>query len=330
MVVQYLCLTLWPHPLVFDYGQEMTIWHIADMGSYALVLTLLLGGVLFAMVRQPAIGFVGIWFFLILAPSSSVVPVVGQPMAEHRMYLPLAAVVTLSVMVTNTLLGRRSGAVFLALAVGLGSLSTRRNQDYRTELSIWNDTLAKRPGNARAHNGLGNALGQVGRIEDAIGQYEQALQIAPDYADAHYNLGCALARVGRNPDAIGQYEQALRINPDYAEAHNNLGDLLMHSGRVTEAIEHLEHAGRIKPDYVNAYNLGVALYQIGKPEDAIEHYREALRIQPNCVEAQYALGIALERVGRIPEAMGHYQQALRIKPGFIPAQNALVRLQARP
>ena len=92
----------------------------------------------------------------------------------------------------------------------------------------------------------------------------------------------------------------------------------MHSGRVTEAIEHLEHAGRIKPDYVNAYNLGVALYQIGKPEDAIEHYREALRIQPNCVEAQYALGIALERVGRIPEAMGHYQQALRIKPGFIP------------
>ena len=57
------------------------------------------------MVRQPAIGFVGIWFFLILAPSSSVVPVVGQPMAEHRMYLPLAAVVTLSVMVIEHLAG---------------------------------------------------------------------------------------------------------------------------------------------------------------------------------------------------------------------------------
>ena len=57
---------------------------------------------------------------------------------------------------------------------------------------------------------------QIGKIQEAIGQYEQALRIKPDYAKAHNNLGVALSRLGKTQEAIGQYEQALRIEPDYA------------------------------------------------------------------------------------------------------------------
>ena len=177
-----------------------------------------------------------------------------------------------------------------------------------------------KPDYADAHDNLGVALEQAGRGQEAIGHYEQALRIKPDYADAHYNLGNALLRAGKVPEAIGHYEQALRIKPDYAEAHDNLGSALVQAGKVPEAIGHYEQALRIKPDYADAqYNLGIALVQVGMLREAIEHWEQALRIKPNHAEAHNNLGVALMGQGGLPEAIGHYEQALRIKPDYADA-----------
>ncbi|MGO9244476.1 MAG: tetratricopeptide repeat protein [Verrucomicrobiia bacterium] len=373
-IVRYLRLSVWPDPLVFDYGTT-TIPHLGQALPYALILAALAAGTMIALWRHRPIGFLGLWFFAILAPSSSVVPVITQTMAEHRMYLPLAAVVTMAV-VGAFALGKRLlgawprlgrlvawgmvGVVVLWLAV----LTIQRNFDYSSELRIWQDTVAKCPDNPRVHYNLGVVLGQAGKIDDAIGhyeqalrikpddvkthcnlgialrqegkiddaigQYEQALRIKPDYADAHNNLGTALRQEGKIDDAIEQYEQALRIDPDFADAHYNLGTVLGRAGRIPEAIEHLQEALRIEPNFAEAHcNLGIALGQVGKIEDAIGHYEQALRIKPDYADAHYNLGIALGQAGRIPEAIEHLQQALRIKPNFTQAQNALARLQAR-
>jgi hypothetical protein len=69
-IVRYLQLALWPHPLVFDYGTD-AIEHLADALPFALVVALLLAGAAVALWRWPAAGFLGAWFFAILAPSSS-------------------------------------------------------------------------------------------------------------------------------------------------------------------------------------------------------------------------------------------------------------------
>jgi len=119
-------LAIWPHLLVFDYGEFVATRHFAEVAPYALALVVLAASVLIELRRRPAIGLIGAWFFVILAPTSSVVPVEGQPMAEHRMYLPLVAVVTLTVIGIDKLWGRRSTAVFLAAAVGFGLLTARR------------------------------------------------------------------------------------------------------------------------------------------------------------------------------------------------------------
>src|ERR1017187_9976560 len=215
-------------------------------------------------------------------------------MAEHRMSLPLAAVVTLVVMVINDRLSRRSGMVFLAMVAGLGFLTIERNHDYRSELSIWSDTVAKWPNNPRAHYNLGTLLFQQGKEPEAIAQFQLAVQLSADYTDAHYNLGLALARVGRLEEAVGQWEQALRTKPDYAEAH---------------------------------VNLGLALVKMGKPDEAIGHYEEALRLRPNDVRAHYNLAVILEKAGRGSEAKTHYEEALRLRPELAAARDALARLQ---
>jgi hypothetical protein len=108
--------------------------------------------------RRSALGYAGAWFFAVLAPTS-IVPVATQTMAEHRMHLPLAAVMTLAVIGIHAVARRRSWAVFAVIAVGLGFLTAQRNDDYRSRLAIWTDTVAKRPDNWRACYNLGIALG---------------------------------------------------------------------------------------------------------------------------------------------------------------------------
>jgi tetratricopeptide (TPR) repeat protein len=366
-IMHYLWLALWPAPLVFDYGDAITggitIWHLAEATPYALILAVLVAGVLVELRRQPAMGFLGAWFFVILAPSSSVVPVAGQPMAEHRMYLPLAAVVTIAVLgafaLGKRLFNKQQGVVLGCMAGGfvavlLAFLTIQRDRDYYSAVTIWQDTVEKRPDNPRAHNNLGLALVQLGRRQEAMGQYEQALRIEPDYAEAHNNLGIALVQQGSLQEAIGHYEQALRVKPDLAKAHNNLGNALLQAGRVqeaighyeqalqirpdlaeahndlgyallqagkvSEAIEQYEQALRIKPDYADGYNnLGLALVQQGRLREAMEHWEQALRVNPDLADAHYNLGLALQKRGRLPEAIGHYEQALRIQPDYAEA-----------
>ena len=123
------------------------------------------------------------------------------------------------------------GTLVLMLAgVALGILTFQRNADYQSDLSIWEDTLAKAPGNERAHSNLGVALADRQLLDEAIAHYRKALEINPDYAEAHNNLGLALADRGPTDEAIAHYRKALEIKPDYAEAHNNLGLALADRG----------------------------------------------------------------------------------------------------
>jgi Flp pilus assembly protein TadD len=141
-----------------------------------------------------------------------------------------------------------TGALVLVLAI----LTIQRNRDYNSEVTIWQDTVEKRPNNPRAHYNLGAALLQTGKLQNATGHLEQALRIKPDYAGAHNDLGLALVQLGRPQEAIGHYEQAVRLKPDFAEAHYNWGVALEQAGRVQEAIGHYEQSLRIKPDFAKA------------------------------------------------------------------------------
>ncbi|HXC02678.1 MAG TPA: tetratricopeptide repeat protein [Opitutaceae bacterium] len=318
-IVHYLRLSLWPAPLVFDYGTPVAT-RAMEIVPYAMMVLLLVIGTTIALWRRPAVGFFGCWFFAILAPTSSVVPVATQTMAEHRMYLALVPLVVLVVLGLYSLLGRRSAVVFLALAVGLGWVTVQRNKDYQSALAIWSDTVAKCPDNGRAHDNLGNILVKMpDRLPDAVVQFEAALQLDPDSSKTHNNLGSVLLKLpGRLPDAIAQFEAALRINPDFMEAHYNLGNALLNiPGRSSDAIVQYEAALRLNPDSVETHiNLGNALLNLpGRLPDAIAQYEAAVRLDPGSAQAHYDLGSALLNLpGRSSDAMAQFEAALRIDP----------------
>ncbi|MBI4004072.1 MAG: tetratricopeptide repeat protein [Candidatus Omnitrophica bacterium] len=258
VIIQYLRLAVWPHPLVFDYGD----WPIAETLTAVLPQVLAVAGLLaatcWALRRRPALGFLGAWFFLLLAPTSSVFPILTEIAAERRMYLALSAVIVLVVLAgwhglrqlraTDRMRGDLAAVLTAALTGGLIWATVQRNAAYASPISIWSDAVGKRPQNARAHNYLGAALADQGRFEEAIVHYQEAIRLKPGHAFAHNNLGLVLFQLGRVPEALAHYDAALRINPGYAEAHNNLGVSLVQQGKLLEAIAHYEVALRLRPD----------------------------------------------------------------------------------
>jgi len=319
-VVLYLKLSIWPHPLVFDYGQ-LFVRHVGDVVPQIIILVILVSGMFVALWRWPVVGFVGAWFFGILAPASSVVPLAGQPIAEHRMYLPLVSIVVVVVVGIFRWLGRGALPFCVALITVLSWLTWNRNEVYCSAVYLWSDTVASCPGNPRAHNNLGSALDKIpGRLNEAIAQYQEALRLNRDYVEAHYNLGRALALLDRTPEAIAQYEEALRLDPGYVDAHYNLGLALERMpGQINGAIAQFEETLRLKPDFADAhFALGSDLQAMpGRLKDAIVEYREGLLLKPDYADAHFNLACALQSdPAQLGEAAAQYEEAVRLRPDF--------------
>ena len=331
VILHYLRLSFWPRPLVFDYS-----WPAARTAREILPGLLIVGALalatLWAVLRRPACGFLGAWFFLILAPTSSVLPIADLAF-EHRMYLPLAAIVAAVVLAAHAacraILDRRwltprgvaiacsvlLGAIGLTLAV----LTWQRNGDYRSELSIWEDTAIKLPNNPRAHNNVGKVLAERGRFDDAEARFRTALSLYPDYADAHNNLAGALVQRGRFDDAIFHYRKALDLGPS-ANVHHNLAIALAGRGDVDLAIEHYQEALRISPRRAATWdNLALLLLGKNRLDDAMACCRKALEVDPDDAPGHNNLGTMLDRAGRLGDAMVEWRRAVQIKPDYVDA-----------
>ena len=333
-IVHYLRLAFWPHPLVLDYG-----WSLAsgpgDVGLQAAILLLLIAGTLVCLLRRDPLGFLGAWFFAILAPSSSVVPVASETVAEHRMYLPLAAVATVVAWALFRLpwaarraalrpgigpVGARPGVaagvvVAAALAAGLGWATAGRNDTYRTAVGIWSDTVRNRPDNPRARYLLGLALQIAGRNAEAKVEYEEAVRVDPAYALAHYGLAGELADQGDAALALVHYREAVRLDPAYPDAHNGLGRVLAGLGRNGEATAEFEAALRLAPNLGDAhYNLALELVLAGRNSEAIRHFEEAVRLAPDRWDVRYNFASVLMSSGRVEEAVVQLRETARLNP----------------
>jgi len=265
VVAHYLRLAVWPHPLVLDYGWPLAAgW--AEVARPALVVVALAAATLWALRRAPAAAFLGVAFFVLLAPTSSVLPIGNEIAAERRMYLPLAAVIA-ALVVAVWRMGRRVGGPAARLGVPalalvaalLGLAAARRNAVYATEVGIWRDTIAKRPDNARAHQNLSAALKRAGRTDDALVAWAQALRLSPEQGAARFNEANAAYLQGRYAEASRLYALAALSLPHVARIRTNLGASLLAEGKREEAIQQFEEALRLDPnDEMARQNLRLA------------------------------------------------------------------------
>jgi len=329
VILRYLRLLAWPAGLNIDHDvpiiQSFTDWS-SVISAVTAVGLLCMGFVL--MFRHNLLGLCILWYFIALAPSSSIVPR-GNAMIEYRVYLStlgFSGAVVFALLGLGSLLGRHQGNAFkffrslpfllYVLIVMANSVVTmQRNRIYSDPVSLWADSVSKSKGKARPHNNLGVALAEQGRTREAIRHYAKALRINPGYEESYFNLGNALQVQGKTAEAIDAYLMALRIEPANAKAHINLGNALHKHGRTAIASDHFFEALRLDPENKEAHTgLGIALQGQGEIEASIAHYYQALRTDHNYKEAHHNLGVALDALGRTAEAIYHFSEALRIDP----------------
>lgn len=280
VILYYLKQIFWPHPLVFDYH-----WPVAktwgDVIPSASGLIVLLGAVIWALRFRAPVGFLGVWYFLILLPTSSVLPIADLAV-EHRLYLPSIAPIVLAVTVCFRILGRFLGPLFILIMMGvLGWSTIQRNQLYTNETGLWKDTLAKRPENYRAHYVLGRIYDQEGQYDLALTHYKKSVAIRPDFADGYNNLGITHFNQDEFDQAEKYYRHALKLKPDFAKAHNNLGLLFAKQKKYPQALAAYQKALEIDPKLAIAYsNLGKISDEQGRPQEAIDYFRQAFQTDP--------------------------------------------------
>jgi tetratricopeptide (TPR) repeat protein len=191
---------------------------------------------------------------------------------------------------------------------------------HEEEIKCYDEALRINPKYAEAWSNKGLALGNLGQHEEAIRCHDEALRINPKYAEAWSNRGLALGNLGRHEEEIKCYDEALRINPRYAAAWSNKGLALDSLGRHEEAIRCHDEALRINPRFTAAWsNKGLALDNLGRYEEAIKCHDEALRLNPRFTTAWYNKGLALDSLGRHEEAIRCHDGALLINPRFTTA-----------
>ncbi len=305
----YVGKFLFPRGLTFDYGPLFLRWGSTD--AVWVVVPVLVGVAVVGVGRRHrALGALLLASLVILAPTSSVVPVAAQPIAENRAYLPtallaLAGVALLAQVCPAATFARLLPPVTTLVALVLGTVSWNRLALFADPEEIWRDTVAKVPANPRAWCNLGELGLAAGRLEEAEASFRHALALNPNYHGfAAMNLGITLARSGKLAEAVDFFRLETRLQPGKPAAHDNLGNALTQMGMDAEATAAFERALSLDADHVSARNnLAGVHFRAGRLPEAIRLYQEALRRDPADVRVRRNLGVALLVAGRNEEVV---------------------------
>jgi tetratricopeptide (TPR) repeat protein len=302
----------------------------------AFILLLVVSVAAIAVRRKQPWFLIGwLWYLGMLVPAIGLIQSGMRAQADRYTYLPqIGLYILLTWMVVELAALWRSrrwvcgGGAMVVLAVLITCARTQTTY-WRDSETLWTHALSCTTNNTIAHNNLGDAFYQQGRMNEAIAQFQKTLAIDPDNPEANYDLGNAFFQQGRMDEAIAQFQKTLAINSsdmdvhyNYADVHNNLGNVFLRQGRMDEAVAQFQTALAINPKDANThYNLGNVFRQQGGVNEAIAQFQKALAIKPQFAEAHYNLGNAVLQQGHVDEAIAQYQRALEIKPDYVEAQN---------
>ena len=313
VILHYLRLSVWPHPLSISHA-----WPISDglarAWPQALAVVAALAGAGGLLIRRRGLALPAWAFFLVLAPTSSVVPIYTEVAAERRTYLPLAALLWVAWAIARPVVsqpgrwsrGLRTGLLAVALVfMVLGTLN--RLRDYETEEGLWRSALAVNGRNPTALNNLAATLHGLSKAQpdrrpsllaQAVTLYERSAELRPR-SSTWRNLGLSYAALGRHEDAVRAYASAWDPQAPSAALLNDWGNALARLNRFEEAWKAYQKAMELDPRRPDTHaNLGAALLAAGRPAQALEALERALALNPLDPQARRNLASALLATGR--------------------------------
>ena len=322
-IPHYLRLALWPDHLTLDYGQRAIVGWQGLPGMFLMTALLLATVVAWTRPRRWAwLGFLGALFFLLLAPSSSVVPVATEIAAERRIYLALAPVAVAAIVGVELLRrrlpapGRLARPLVVVAAVALAAATFRRSRLYADPQALWRDAVANAPANPRAYDNLASTLFFLDPppLDEAEALYSRAIALDSTYLHAWPGLASVAIDRGHFDTAEWILEHALTIDPNYSDAVDHLGRLLLREGKADKALPYLARFANAYPSDNSLVSLGTAYLQVGQLDSAASTLHAALELNPNRADALRFLGGLVAEQGRGADAIPLLERATSLEP----------------
>jgi tetratricopeptide (TPR) repeat protein len=292
----FIKLAVFPIHLNADYvfSYPSGFFDLSNFIGFSIVIGL--AGISFFIYKHSREIFFGIWWFLItLFPVYNLIEIFN-PLAERYLYIPIIGFCLVAPVALNAVANRvfrktkTTKTATLTVAIFIlcfyATVSITRNRDWKDGLTLWSKTVQSSPGSFVAHGSLGRAYQDQGRVDEAIREYEKAIEIYADDYKAHYNLGVVYDQQGAFEKAVHHYKKTIEIYPQYFNAHFNLGNIYHRQGLLDAAIGHYKKVIELHPEDFEAHNnLGVAYAGQGKLDKAIVEWENVLEIDPQNTSA---------------------------------------------
>ena len=293
--------------LRMPFPMRLFEWPLAA-GAVAYVAYPMLG--LWLLLRGGRPGLIGLatlapWLF---AATEMATVRVQEAFVLYRSYLWMALPVGIAPVLLSRMRRTWALALLVSFCCALVPLLLNRLDTFSSSIMLWSDAIAKQPTTGapyveRAHHNRGFAYLQAKRHEEAMRDFNRALELNPGDANAYVGRGTLLTRTGRHAAAVKDLTRAIEIDPRYAEAYAKRCFVSMMLDRPAQAVIDCERAVTLDPGHRDAHtNLGVVYAALARPQEAEESYRRALAIDPHNGDANLNYGVLLAVTGRAAEA----------------------------
>jgi Flp pilus assembly protein TadD len=296
VVQEYLRMLVWPTNLNLDPSWPLHRSLLDGPVMLALAMDVALLGIAVWLFRRR--GTVALhalplaclaWFFVTILPSSGAAPL-PDLMAEHRSYLPSVGICVVAAWLLHLLgnalrrLPYAAPAAVLACALALGAVNWQRNDVWRSDLTLWQDTAAKSPDKFRVWGNLGVAYFGRGDYDHALECNRRALEIEPRFEGAFINLINCYNAQHRFSETVREVSLAVRARPGVAQSiqvQYLFAIALINVNHLDEGLKVLHGIVTDHPEYYHAHAaLGMAYRQLNQNERALRHLRTAQKFNP--------------------------------------------------
>jgi tetratricopeptide (TPR) repeat protein len=325
-LMSYIGKMLWPANLIpfYPYPRNVSLLAPEYLLSLVLVTGVTAGCILLAKRQKWWLAAWG-YYTVTLIPVLGIVQVGTQAMADRYTYLPglgpflcLGLAAAWIVDKTDTVKkGRRAvqavaAAAAVAAIAALSLLTVEQTGVWKNTMVFWNYVIEKEPDRVpQAYNNRGLALKNIGRLHEAIEDFDRAIALNPEYTLAYNNRGVTFKKAGMLREAIADFDKAIALTPSYYKAYNNRGSAYGKIGLFDKAVEDFDKAISLNPSFYETYlNRGVMFGEAGMLDKAIESFNQAIAGDPNYADAYYNRGFTYSLLGQDALALADYDKAI--------------------
>lgn len=335
VILHYLWMFVWPFTISVEYDWVLSKSFFAADCFVPFLALVALGGFIVVLLRRNLvhpIAFGLLWFFVAIAPRSSIIPS-PELLVDYKTYtaslgwlfvLAAALIAVYRRVVQHSAflqrpLPEKSRLLLsvLILALPLSYATMQRNLVWSDGLQFWGNVIKNAPGKARAYNNYGVELSlNRQQYREAIPYFKKAIAMDPYYSDPCNNIAVAYAYVDDIDLAIDALKQGLKINPYYPEGYNNLASFLIKKKDYDQALNVLQIALKIRPYYGKAYfNMGRIYNDLNDLEKAWDCFKKCCTQADLDNEFGFALyGQSSMVVKKYADAKIAYKKVMEINP----------------